>query len=28
MLILSNEDVEQLLTMSDCIVTLEEVYRE
>ena len=28
MLILSNEDAEQLLTMPDCIATLEEAYRE
>jgi ornithine cyclodeaminase/alanine dehydrogenase-like protein (mu-crystallin family) len=28
MLILSNEDAEQLLTMADCIAALEEAYRE
>lgn len=28
MLILSNEDAEKLLTMSDCIAALEQVYRE
>ena len=28
MLILSNEDAEKLLTMGDCIVALEHVYRE
>ena len=28
MLILSNDDVEQLLTMKDCLAVLEEVYRD
>ena len=28
MLILSNEDAESLLTMSDCVTALEEAYRE
>src|SRR5690349_24500833 len=28
MLILSNEDAEELLTMPDCIAALEEAYRE